>query len=102
MPYKTLPNVHFKAYYFIYAANYYEDMPKMELNCLKELSKEAGIRLYRNGFRVLPYGEAGNDWLEIDKTDTNKVKVLIQETNKKIDAYIPFGNRNFGVCRVLD
>ena len=103
LPYKTLQNVHFKAYYFIYEANYYEDMPKMELNRLKELSKEAGIRLYRNGFRVLPYGEEGNDWLEIDKTDTNKVKVLIQETNKKIDAYIPFGNRNFwGFVEVLD
>ncbi len=26
-----------------------------------------GIMLYRNGFRVLPYGEAHDDWLELDK-----------------------------------
>jgi signal transduction histidine kinase len=26
-----------------------------------------GIMLYRNGFRVLPYGEPDDDWLELDK-----------------------------------
>lgn len=26
-----------------------------------------GVMLYRNGFRVLPYGEPDDDWLELDK-----------------------------------
>jgi signal transduction histidine kinase len=26
-----------------------------------------GIRMYMEGFRVLPYGEPGNDWLELDR-----------------------------------
>ncbi len=34
---------------------------------VREKAKEqGGIRLYRNGFRVLPYGEKANDWLELD------------------------------------
>ena len=27
----------------------------------------AGVRVYLEGFRVLPYGESGNDWLSLDK-----------------------------------
>ena len=32
----------------------------------KKVRKQSGIRVYVEGFRVLPYGEDGNDWLEID------------------------------------
>jgi signal transduction histidine kinase len=28
--------------------------------------RASGIRVYMEGFRVLPYGETGNDWLDID------------------------------------
>ncbi len=34
----------------------------------QEMAKEfAGIRLYRDGLRVMPYGEQGNDWLGLDR-----------------------------------
>lgn len=32
----------------------------------EELNNAAGISVYRDGFRVLPYGERGNDWLRLD------------------------------------
>ena len=31
------------------------------------LNRAAGVSVYRDGFRVLPYGEVGNDWLELDR-----------------------------------
>ena len=31
-----------------------------------DLDQAAGINIYRNGFRVLPYGEPRNDWLRLD------------------------------------
>lgn len=31
----------------------------------------SGISLYRDGFRILPYGEAGNDWLRLDSRRLN-------------------------------
>ena len=31
-----------------------------------DLNAMAGITVYRDGFRVLPYGETGNDWLSLD------------------------------------
>jgi signal transduction histidine kinase len=30
------------------------------------------VRLYRNGFRVLPYGEPDNDWLGLDETSRKR------------------------------
>lgn len=34
-----------------------------------------GIRVFMEGFRVLPYGEQGNDWLEIDRDYTRRSKL---------------------------
>lgn len=36
-----------------------------------ELDEMAGVSLFRDGLRVLPYGEAGNDWLELDRVRVN-------------------------------
>ncbi|MFH1256661.1 MAG: sensor histidine kinase [Candidatus Diapherotrites archaeon] len=30
-----------------------------------DLNTAAGVKIYRDGFRVKPYGDAGNDWLEL-------------------------------------
>jgi signal transduction histidine kinase len=40
---------------------------KIQSRDLGDWSRQhAGIRIYMEGFRVLPYGEAGDDWLSID------------------------------------
>lgn len=81
-----LKNIYFKVYYYIYERIYYS-IPKMEFNQLEKFSKtNSGIKFYRNGFRVLPYGELGNDWLNIDKASGLKTS-----DNK----YVPFNNNNF-------
>jgi len=36
-----------------------------------DLDAMSGISLFRDGLRVLPYGEAGNDWLDLDKERIN-------------------------------
>jgi signal transduction histidine kinase len=35
------------------------------------LNQVAGVSVYRDGFRVLPYGEMGDDWLELDRRRIN-------------------------------
>ncbi len=63
-PYKVLKNVSLKVYYFIYGNSL---IPKQIETLVREKAKvQGGIRLYRNGFRVLPYGEVNNDWLGLD------------------------------------
>ena len=64
-PFKHLQNVRLKAYYFIYQAGL---MPRTMDNTIRRIAdRRGGIHLYRNGFRVLPYGENRDDWLELDK-----------------------------------
>lgn len=90
----TISGIHFKAYYFIYnREDYYTNISKLELNNIQKISREqGGIKLYRNGFRVLPYGEPNNDWLGINQRYYND-----SGTN------VPFGNHNiFGFVEIID
>lgn len=47
----------------------------------------AGIRVYMEGFRVLPYGEASDDWLELDATYKRRTPTLIR---------LRFGDSRYG------
>ncbi len=94
--FSALSDVYFKIHYFIYdRPQYYGDrISGTDLKKIQELSKTAsGVRLYRNGFRVLPYGEPKDDWTNIDKrwsTESGK-------TN------IPLNNQNlFGFVEIID
>ncbi len=46
---------------------YYRDPRTLSKAVAEEIMKEGGVRVYLDGFRVYPYGDPGNDWLEIDK-----------------------------------
>jgi hypothetical protein len=37
----------------------------------KTIREHSGISLYRDGFRILPYGEPDNDWLRLDRRRVN-------------------------------
>ena len=63
-----IKNVHFRVYYFIYNRyDYYKGrISSLELKNVQTIAENAsGVRLYRNGFRVLPYGEPLDDWLAL-------------------------------------
>ena len=92
--YRCLNEVHFKAYYFIYQREYYyTNISKIELASIQKIANEqGGIKLYRNGFRVLPYGEPLDDWLDIDRRYSTAT-----------GTQIPFGNKNFfGFVEIID
>ncbi|PTA48647.1 hypothetical protein C9I43_16330 [Shewanella morhuae] len=81
-------NVSFKAYYFSPKA--VSHVPKLLNSTVTEnLRDSGGIRLYRNGFRVLPYGEKFDDWLRLD-------------FHSKVRTILPsIGNQNFfGVVEI--
>jgi len=64
VPFDKLNQIKFRAYYFLLDSEF---IPKMHSgNVRKFLRNQGSIRLYRNGFRVLPYGEVGDDWLKLD------------------------------------
>lgn len=70
VPFPTLRDVDFKAYYFIHLPDL---IPRSVLFSLKSLGQDrGGISLYRNGYRVLPYGEKGDDWLGLEASTRNR------------------------------
>ncbi|MBW4970790.1 ATP-binding protein [Croceibacter atlanticus] len=88
-PFPDLRNIHFKAYYFIYNVGL---VPKQIESAIRQNAEEyGGIRLYRNGFRVLPYAEKDNDWLALDASVRKRVILT------------PHGNNNFyGFVELFD
>jgi signal transduction histidine kinase len=91
-PFIELKNIHFKAYYFIYNAKGTNYLPKLVNTYIKENAEEnGGIRLYRNGFRVLPYALKDDDWLGLDASVRRR------------SILPPHGNNNFfGFVEVVD
>jgi len=66
IPYTTLRNIRFKTSYFLYERSL---IPGNLYGYIKNLGNElGGIKIYRNGFRVPPYGDKGNDWLGLDES----------------------------------
>jgi len=52
-----------------------------ENQTLRDLQEQwSGIRLYRDGFRVFPYGEEEDDWLELDRTALRRKGYTLNKT----------------------
>lgn len=54
---------------------YYFDPParsRWATRTRRKWEEWAGVRIYRDGFRVLPYGLPGNDWLELNELQSKK------------------------------
>ncbi|WP_417818957.1 ATP-binding protein [Tritonibacter scottomollicae] len=64
--YGALRNAWMKAHYAILDPALFTGHEYSRIRDL--LASEGGIRLYRNGFRVVPYGEQDDDWLGLDAT----------------------------------
>ncbi|MGO6968819.1 ATP-binding protein [Rhizobium leguminosarum] len=90
-PYGALRDVHMKAYHAILLGQNI-GLPAVVQSRVREVMRnEGGIRLYRNGFRVTPYGEPEDDWLGLD------------EAYGQRNALAPIANRNwFGIIEVRD
>jgi signal transduction histidine kinase len=72
-----------RAYYFLE-----EHIPAQQKPFIRQvLTEQGGVRLYHNGFRVLPYGEQGDDWLGLDYSDTKR-SVLAPHKNRNFFGFI--------------
>ncbi|PHR88040.1 MAG: ATP-binding protein [Blastopirellula sp.] len=86
VPFSLLKDIKFRAHYFLYAPA--GIIPKSQEASIKKLArKEGGIRLYRNGFRVLPYAEQGDDWLRLDQSAGKRV-ILSPHSNNNFFGFV--------------
>jgi len=84
LTFDKLRDVNFEVHYFVYKKDL---IPHGYLTTLRDKGREeGGVRVYRNGFRILPYGESWDDWLRLDE------KYAKRSTT---ELYAPIGNNNF-------
>lgn len=84
-------DISFELYYFLRDSAHLKNETYQYSFALRVLDTYCGIKIYRDNFRVKPYGEIGNDWLELDK---NKVK----DTH----GYRVGNNQTVGVVKISD
>lgn len=83
--YLSARSIHFKTYYFIYDRSL---IPGSLFTYVKNLGTEmGGLKLYRNGFRVPPYGEKNNDWLGLDESVRRKT-YLFPHQNQSFFGFV--------------
>lgn len=71
-------NVKLTIYFFLIEAPSLKDENTNFAQAREILKEYCGVKIYRDGFRVKPYGESGNDWLFLDSVktkDTHNFKV---------------------------
>ena len=69
--FNLVKGLYFKVYYFIWDAKLFAPGT---FTFIRNLAYErAGVRLYKNGIRVLPYGEPKDDWLDLDKSNNRSI-----------------------------
>jgi len=91
-PHPLLAGVTLRAYYFILGKEWLPAAREDGRTVRDSLRRSGGIRIYRNGFRVMPYGEPSFDWLQLDA-----------EYRKRSALLAPIGNQNFiGAVHITD
>ena len=81
----------FELYYFLRDAIHMKNETYDYRFALRILDTYCGIKIYRDNFRVKPYGEIGNDWLELDKSKV-----------KDTHGYRVGNNQTVGVIKISD
>lgn len=63
--------IHFKGLIFDIDARSLKLLPGASLALKQYLRENGGIRVYRDGMRIMDYGDPGNDWLDLDGRRVN-------------------------------
>lgn len=84
-------DISFELYYFLRDAAHMKNETYDYRFALRILDTFCGIKIYRDNFRVKPYGEIGNDWLELDKSKV-----------KDTHGYRVGNNQTVGVIKISD
>lgn len=73
--YKKIPGVSFDIAIIFRNKEYLRDTKTLTIGIVDDIfENHSGIRVYLEGFRVYPYGEPGNDWLDINKDVSRRFK----------------------------
>jgi signal transduction histidine kinase len=83
--YSLIGKLEFEVSYFIYSPDFISNVSARKAQQIGEVY--GGIRIYRDGFRVLPYGEPHDDWLRLAR-DVGRRSILVPANNSNFFGHI--------------
>ncbi|MFT8362717.1 MAG: sensor histidine kinase [Sporolactobacillus sp.] len=92
--------VTFEVFVFFKDRRLYRSLDITKSNFDALLESYSGVKIYRDGFRILPFGDPGNDWLELNAKRTHSPEHRIGTVNAIGIVYIT-RDKNPGLQDVL-
>lgn len=83
--YSLVGKLEFEVSYFIYGPDFISGVSTRKALQIGEIY--GGIRIYRDGFRVLPYGEPHDDWLRLAR-DVGRRNILVPANNYNFFGHV--------------
>jgi signal transduction histidine kinase len=80
-----LADARFTIHYFVFRSSYFDDSPFGVRDAQRMGREQGGVRVYLDGFRVFPYGDPGDDWLELDKVKAGRTRRLTEPTTELLE-----------------
>jgi signal transduction histidine kinase len=76
--FKELAKLRFRIHYFVYRSAYFDKASDFSVRDAQHAGRErGGVRIYLDNFRVFPYGDPGDDWLELDKAKAGRNQRIV-------------------------
>lgn len=110
--YDGLENARLRIYFMVYTADLFKGTDFGVRDAQRKGREEGGVRIYLDGFRVFPYGEPRDDWLQLDEYNArnldlgtairppDQVKDLASSVPGRPYLLIPRNNQTFGVVAI--
>lgn len=89
--YLAVGELEFETNYFIYAPEFISGVSTRQAQKIGETY--GGIRVYRDGFRVLPYGEPHDDWLRL-AYDVGRRSLLVPANNYNFFGHVDLSSED--------
>lgn len=91
----------FRVDLFVYRKDYFENLPISLADARKIGRERGGVRIFVDRFRVFPYGEPTDDWLNLDADKARRVTAFQEITEQEEDLvrpmlFLPGNNQLFG------
>ena len=89
----NLADVRFRIHYFVYRSDYFDDFDFGVRDAQRLGREQGGVRIYLDGFRVFPYGDPEDDWLQLNEKRARRTERLIESTKEVLEMEKPIPGR---------
>ncbi len=89
--FRDLVGARFRIHFFVYKAPFFKGFA-FGVRDAQEIGREqGGVRIYLDGFRVFPYGDPGDDWLQLDEVRAGRTRRLVSPTStfREMERLVP-------------